>query len=449
MINTITEKENLEQGSWIIFPQEAADNHTNNCKEYEVTVDTKEKASEDLIEQNMKIKNSEIINKVIPITHNWEIIEKFQTISGILDSNKSSEEKIQIVVESIHWLTDRIDTEKKKNTPFYCGDRALLLNQIFEENKEKLSIEENNIALPYWHVMNIIKMDNKVYIADAGWWCFNEITDNLKIENKWKWEIMKLKMPIKLYKDNEKFYSFTTFPTTKNLWNDQVMYTTANIKVMEYYATKQLYQKARSTVWYENTKSIEDLKKFLDDVLYKKEKPYEWIIGEADVLLTFTKDKQIKMIKWQIDEGLSYDENNELLKGFEDISKEKSKNHTEYDIANRDKFLAEFYKEDMEITTALNLSEEDKKIIFEILPNMVEDEKWETLQDKMINRLINSMNNDKSILWENYKNLDVKLKKYLKALNMRSTQANSTLEKELVIAFQSEEKRKEDKIKKE
>jgi hypothetical protein len=32
---------------------------------------------------------------------------------------------------------------------------------------------------------------------------------------------------------------------------------------------------------------------------------------------------------------------------------------------------------------------------------------------------------------------------------MRSTQANSTLEKELVIAFQSEEKRKEDKIKKE
>jgi hypothetical protein len=29
----------------------------------------------------------------------------------------------------------------------------------------------------------------------------------------------------------------------------------------------------------------------------------------------------------------------------------------------------------MEITTALNLSEEDKKIIFEILPNMVEDEK--------------------------------------------------------------------------
>jgi hypothetical protein len=35
-------------------------------------------------------------------------------------------------------MDDRVDWKSKKNTPFYCGDRALLLYQIFKENKEIL-----------------------------------------------------------------------------------------------------------------------------------------------------------------------------------------------------------------------------------------------------------------------------------------------------------------------
>lgn len=433
---------------WLLKEQRSMINknqiiNTNNTEKIN---DDIEKESKNL-KNSIRTKNSEIINKDIEIKLNGKTIDEFKTISAVLNSNKSLQEKIQIIVESIHWTkNNRIDTEDKKNTPFYCGDRALLLNQIFEENKEKLSIEENNLALPYWHVINVIKMDNKVYIANSGSWCFNEITENLKIENKWKREIIKLKEPIRLYKDSNKLYSLTTFPTTKNLWNDQFLYIAANLMVVEHYNTKQLYEKARSTIWYENTESIEDLEKFLDDILYKKEKPYEWILAEWDVLLTFPKDDQIKMIKWQINNRLSYKENENKLNSFENISKENSKNYDEYNIKNKDNFLAEFRGEDMDISTAINLSNEDKNKIFEILPNMITDEKWDTPQNKMINKLINSMNTDKSILWKDNEKLDTKLKKYLKALNLRATQANSTIEEELTAAFQAEENKRVNKI---
>lgn len=423
MINTTQIKEKLNQIDWVDFLQEAiisSNKLEENLKEIK---DIDKKIA--ILEQKKirKKKNREICEK-IEIKHNW-----LKSFLDVLNSDKKIEEKIKIIVESIHWMNDRIDLEGSKNTPFYCGDRALFLYQMFEENKEKLWIKEHTISLPYWHVMNIVKIWDKTYIVDAWAWCFNEITNNFKIQNKWKWEVITLNKPIKLYKNSNKSYWFTTFPTTKSLWDSEFLYTSINIQMFEYYVTNKLYEKARSMKWYENIESIEDLENFLKNVLFKKEKPYEWILSNWDVLLTFSKEQQIKMIEWQIYHRLSYKDTKKTLKDLENSSNEISKNNPDYEIKNRDDFLEEFYKNDKEVTSALNISDEDKEKIFQILKSNIKEGKG---IEEIINILVEFYNgNNNSLLWEENEKLGNKLKSFLNALNLRANQSNTSLETEL------------------
>jgi len=445
MVNVVETQEHLEKGGWIGALQGKAIAETNktqgiveNFNKTERDVSILNILKQKKIKKNIEEKNSEILNQEIEIKYNWVKLDKFKTLSEVLNSNNKPEEKIQIIVESIHWMKDRVDLKNKKDTPFYCWDRALLLYQIFKENKEILWIQEVNIGLPYWHVMNIIKIGDKTYIADAGAWCFNDITNNFEIEKKWEWEIMKLKEPIRLYNNNNKFYWFTSFPTTKNLGDSEFLYTGINIQMYEHFVTNKLYEIAQSTKWYEKTANIEDLEKFLKEVVYKKDNPYKDILNDWDVLLTFSKDKQIEMIKGQIYHKLSYKENKDTLKNLEDSSKEISEKNPDYNIENREEFLGEFYKEDKEITKALNLLDKDKDNIVTILKNNNQEE-WDTeerLTKKIINKLIKlKWDNEESLLWEKNEDLEIKLTDFLKALNLRANQGNSTLEKELETMF--------------
>lgn len=438
MINTIIKaEERANQKNWIRALQETAITKTNQIRtdlqeinNTEIKISTLEEKN---IEREVKGKNSEIFNKEIEIRHNWEKVNNLKTLWEVVSSDKKVEEKIQIIVESIHWMNSRVDFKNKENTPFYCGDRALLLYQIFKDNKDMLSIKEHSIALPYWHVMNIIKIEDKTYIADAWAWCFNEITDNFEVQKKWEWEVIKLKEPIKLYKNSNKFYWFTSFPTTKNLWNNEFLYTSINIQMFEYYVTNKLYEIARSTKWYENTESIEDLEKFLKEVLYQKENPYEGILEDWDVLLTFSKDQQIKMIEWQIYHRLSYQENKNTLNDLENISKKISEDNPDYETKDRENFLEEFYEDDKNITKALNISDEEKGRILQIL---IDKKKGNTKE--IINELINfDWENEEPLLWKGNKELEIKLINFLKALNLRANQANSSLENELENIFKN------------
>ena len=122
--------------------------------------------------------NDKIMIQKTDIFYQNNKIENIKSLKDIIDyglEQKRQPTKIlQILVESIHKKTPRINVGDKDNLSFYCWDRALLIYQICEKYKEALGIRTCNIALPYGHVMDIVTLnDGKIYIVDSSAGCFN------------------------------------------------------------------------------------------------------------------------------------------------------------------------------------------------------------------------------------------------------------------------------------
>jgi len=96
----------------------------------------------------------------------------YKNIREILNKDITTNEKLELMVKIIHNMDGEIDItyrdNKQEHENFYCWNRALFFNYLFNNYNDKLNIEKSTICLPYGHAMNVIKLWWEAYIVD--WW---------------------------------------------------------------------------------------------------------------------------------------------------------------------------------------------------------------------------------------------------------------------------------------
>jgi hypothetical protein len=110
---------------------------------------------------------------------------------------------------------------------------------------------------------------------------------------------------------------------------------------------------------------VEELKLFLEKEIYTKESPYDGILAPDDILTTFTKEEQIKMIEGQISKAKSKEENQKYAETYQSIIGEISTQYADYDLEKESETLDQYRNIDAMIFKA-KLSENDVKRIIEV-----------------------------------------------------------------------------------
>ena len=352
----------------------------------------------------------------------------YKNIREILNKDIDTKEKLKLMVKIIHSMNDKIDItyrdNKQEHEDFYCWNRALFFNYLFNNYKDKLNnIVESNICLPYGHVMNLIKFEWwETYIVDGWAWCFNKIEyDEENIEEKWSWKCIKLKNSIDKYEGVKQAYPYTNFPYTDQLNKEQLeIYTSFNLQAYSYFFTDRLYTVAR--LQNPNIVNKEWLQDFLENNLKGQENPLQWILNEGDSLAKWTHEQQIETLQSHIDSALPYEENLQKFNSIKKYMNIIANGHPDLPPESRGKTLNEFHTDDIKTMDALNIPKEKISEIIEKL----KEQSWTT---DMISYILDKFNNNEDIIKsEDNKDLNETLKRFLEALNIKATQWNSSLE---------------------
>lgn len=370
----------------------------------------------------------------------------YKNIREILNKDIDTKEKLKLMVKIIHSMNDKIDItyryNKQEHEDFYCWNRALFFNYLFNNYKDKLNnIVESNICLPYGHVMNLIKFEWwETYIVDGWAWCFNKIEyDKDDIEEKWSWKCIKLKNSIDKYEGVKKAYPYTNFPYTEQLNKEQLeIYTSFNLQAYSYFFTDRLYTVAR--LQNPNIVNKEWLQDFLENNLKGQENPLQWILSEGDSLAKWTHEQQIETLQSHIDSALPYEENLQKFNSIKKYMNIIANGHPDLPPESRGKTLNEFHADDIKTMDALNIP---KKKISEIIKKL-QEQRWTT---DMISYILDKFNNNEDIIkGENNDDLNETLERFLEALNIKATQWNSSLEdylQEYLSDYESSNKNEE------
>ena len=343
----------------------------------------------------------------------------YKNIREILNKDITTNEKLELMVKIIHNMDGEIDItyrdNKQEHENFYCWNRALFFNYLFNNYNDKLNIEKSTICLPYGHAMNVIKLWWEAYIVDWWAWCFNKI--EYTIEEKWSWKCIKLNKSIDAYEGVRQAYPYTNFPYTENLNKEQLeIYTSFNLQAYSYFFTDRLYSVARDT--YKLDISDKNCLKDLLEKLKREENPLQLILDEGDSLAKWTQEQQIKTLQSHIDSALPYEEN---LKKFNSINTYMStiaKDYPDLSPEFRGKTLKEFHADDIKTMDALNIPKEK-------IPKILTKLKEKTDEENMVNYILNKFNNNEPILDDT--ELDTIVRNFLEAVNIKATQSNSSL----------------------
>ena len=360
--------------------------------------------------------------------------EWYKTLWEILNKNLDTEKKLELMVKIVHNMDEKISLQyrggKTEYVSFYCWNRALFFNYIFNNYNDKLNIEESNICLPYGHCMNVIKMWWQFYLVDWWAWCFNQIND-YSIEEKWSWKCIKLNKPIESFKGSWTFYPFSSFPYTEKLNKEELeLYTSFNLQGYSYFFTNRLYDVA-----HQYDQNIEDkkwLEKFCNDVLIKKDNPLEWILDDSDPISIDTKENQINLLKKQISKSLSYSENKEKSKNIMSYIGKITEVYPDLWPDNREGEngpLTQFHKIDEDAMKALKIPKEK---IYKIKENLLqkiwnaENNSNENISDYIVKQFEKyKFNGYEKILDDS--ELDLIVKRFIEAVDKKAAQLNKNL----------------------
>ena len=406
--------------------------------------DTKSEISESEKAEMEKMKGNEKmrLNKVHEAILNLNISDKtnwkYKTLRDILNDEINEADKIELLVKTVHELGSKITIDlwdnKAETMSFYCWNRALFFNYLFnnEQYRNTLKIEKSTICLPYGHCMNIARIAWKTYIVDWWAWCFNEIDWKYETSSNGSWNCIKLKEPIKNFKDDWIFYPFTSFPYTEKLSKDDLeTYTSYNLQTYSLFFTNRLYEEAQKY-----DKTITDkawLERFLKENLKNKETPLDGILESEDAQIKNSKPAQIRLIEEQINKALPYEENLKKFKWFENFITTVTKDYPDLMPTDewREWILRNFNFEDIKLMDWLNMSKEDLTAIVKILNEKV----WSTASWNIAEAYSN-------YILERYENFDpivddIKLNnalmEFLNALKTKAWQLNKTLREYLPI----------------
>ena len=360
--------------------------------------------------------------------------KRYKTLEDILNANnKSTQDKLELMVKIIHSMDGEIDVKYEDNTiehiPFKCWNRALFFNYLFNNHNDKLHIDKSNICLPYGHCMNVIEMWWQTYLVDGWAWCFNKI--EYTTEQKWSWKCIKLKQPVETYKGSKNFYPFSSFPYTEKLnKNDLELYTSFNLQGYSHYFTDKLYKAAQKHYHDESIKDKTWLQKFFDEYLSKQNNPLEEILDKGDPLAIDSRDNQIAILKKQIEKSLSYDKNKEK---FDNINKYmKTITEDSHDLRAEEREwengpLTQFHKADKESMDAMKIPGEMIPKIKEALAKKV----WKTNNIKKISRYIIRKFRKYKLNWKEKllddPELDSIVKNFINAIDKKASQLNKDL----------------------
>lgn len=434
------ELKNIQQE--INTQQERQEHITQQDKERELKKELSwDNITKESIEAENRVTNNKIMIQKTDIFYQNKQIDNIQSLRDMitfwLQQKREPTKILQVLVESIHKKQARISVENENNVSFYCWDRALLIYQICEQYKDVLGIKSCNIALPYGHVMDMVNLNNgKTYIVDSSAWCFNEITGNFVEKRIGNWLTYTLKSNVKCFGDqpDSAMYAFTSFPMADKIEWKQFWYISSRIKWFEYYAIQKFYEAAQKTPWYEKTHTVEELKLFLEKEIYTKESPYDGILAPDDILTTFTKEEQIKMIEGQISKAKSKEENQKYAETYQSIIGEISTQYADYDLEKESETLDQYRNIDAMIFKA-KLSENDVKRIIEVCKRS--NISWDQLLKMCLDFISNPKDQNPIISWSENQELDKKFKEYLLARNAQANAWSSNIKKELEIQIKA------------
>ncbi len=391
--------------------------------------------SEKSVEAEKRGINNEIMTQKTDIIYQKQKIEGITSLKDFmkywLQQKWETTKILQTLVESIHKKDPRINVWDKENVGFYCWDRALLISQICEKYKDTLWIKSCNMSLPYGHVMDIITLnDGKIYIVDSSAWCFNEITGNFEEERVGDWLTYKLKGNIKCFADqnDSPVYTYTFFPMADKIGWKQFSYITSRLEWFTYFAIKKFYEAAQKTPWYEKISTPEELKEFIRKEVYTKEKPYDGILESWDILITFSKEEQIKMIEGMLSKVKSKEDNEKYHETYQSIIKSIGDEYPTYGLDEEHNLLVSYREPDEKIFKAGVSKEDIQNIIRFCKTNNIKDE---VLLIKFLDFLKNPENSERIITWDENWELDKKVKGYLLARNAQANAGSSDIRKEL------------------
>lgn len=405
-------------------------NENQNEVESEITEDDKKEMEK--MKDNEKLRLNKIHESLLDLKFPNKINWKYESLREIINDDISEVEKLELLVKSVHEMDNKITLDlwdnKTETMSFYCWNRALFFNYLFNNQKygSILNVEKSTICLPYGHCMNIAKIWWKNYIIDWWVWCFNEIDWKFELKKNWSWECVKLQEPIEHYKGCWTLYPFTSFPYTENLSpNDLELYTSCNLQTYSYFFTNRLYEVAQ-----EYDKNITDrdwLKRFLNDVLEKKDNPLEWILGENDAQLKNSKATQINLIQSQLDKAWTYEENLKQFKSFENYIKTITKEYPDLMPSDewREWILRNFNFDDIKLMDWLNIPKEDLVEIVWKLNEVVWNVGDWNIVEAYSSYILDKYENFEPIL--NDERLNTVLMEFLNAVKTMAGQLNKTL----------------------
>lgn len=360
--------------------------------------------------------------------------EWYSTLEEILnDSDKSTEDKLELMVKIIHSMNDEIDVKYENNSTehitFTCWNRALFFNYLFNNHNDKLQIDKSNICLPYGHCMNVIEIWRQTYLVDGWAWCFNKI-DSCSREKKWSWRCIKLDKPIETYEGSWTFYPFSSFPYTERLNKDDLeLYTSFNLQGYSYYFTDKLYKAAQKV--HPDIKDKDWLKKFFnDEYLSKLDNPLKGILDEGDSLAIDSRENQISILKKQIEKSLSYEENKEKFDNINEYMRIITKDSNDLRPEEREWEnwpLRQFHKADKESMDAMKIPQDMIPKIGEALVKKV----WDNNSIEKISNYIIEKFNEYKLNWDvkllDDPELDSIVKGFINAIDKKAGQLNKGL----------------------
>jgi len=403
-----------------------------DLKDVKSEISESEKKDMEQMQENEKMRLNKIHEAILDNDISDKTDWKYKKLKEILDDQISETEKIEVIVKTVHKMESKIHLDlwenKTEDISFYCGNRALFFNYLFnnEPYKDILKIGKSTICLPYGHCMNIANIWWKTYIVDWWAWCFNEIDGNHETSNNWSWKCIKLQKPIETYKGSWIFYPFTSFPYTEKLKQDDLeTYTSYNLQTYSLFFTNRLYEAAKK---YDST--ITDkawLERFFKENLEKKENPLEGILEDNDAQLKNSKQSQIRLIERQINKSESYEENLKKFKWFENYIKTITKDYPDLMPTNewREWILRNFNINDIKIMDWLNISKEDLNWIMKELNKKVWNTASWNIAEAYSNYILDKYENFDPIVDD--EKLNFVLLEFLNALKTKAGQLNKTL----------------------
>lgn len=403
-----------------------------DLKDVKPEISESEEKDMEQMQENEKMRLNKIHEAILDNDISDKTDWKYKKLKEILDDQISETEKIEVIVKTVHKMGSKIHLDlwenKTEDISFYCGNRALFFNYLFnnEPYKDILKIGKSTICLPYGHCMNIANIWWKTYIVDWWAWCFNEIDGNHETSNNWSWKCIKLQKPIETYKGSWIFYPFTSFPYTEKLKQDDLeTYTSYNLQTYSLFFTNRLYEVAKK---YDST--ITDkagLERFFKENLEKKENPLEGILEDNDAQLKNSKQSQIRLIERQINKSESYEENLKKFKWFENYIKTITKDYPDLMPTNewREWILRNFNINDIKIMDWLNISKEDLNWIMKELNKKVWNTASWNIAEAYSNYILDKYENFDPIVDD--EKLNFVLLEFLNALKTKAGQLNKTL----------------------